>query len=478
MSLPCVNLVMKSLEYVCGKYGLNLEEVKSNLRKEEWWTQEYLCSGKLWCECVELSEKLSKSSSSSEGSLLEEGKLSGKSGKGGSGSGSNMVSVVLVGEKKISLPYNGNMVEMNCRCLKKNGGLYTQCENKKKIGCDYCSGCERNMKKKGESVPEFGRIEDRLKCDILDFVCRNGEKPVRYMDYLKKCKVTKEEVLESAARNNVDVDINEVHWLEEKSSVSSSDKVEVEGKGKGGSKGRPRKSKCAVEINKEEEDVIAKIVSDVCASDVSEICAEVVSSGEEKAVVEEKPVVKRGRGKKVSEEEVVEEKPVVKRGRAKKVSEEEVVEEKPVVKRGRAKKVSEEEVVEEKPVVKRGRAKKVSEEEVVSSVEEKPVVKRGRGKKVAAVSEEVSSVEGEKMVTRSKGKKVASAEEDEEVEEDAVCHIEYEGKKYLKSKNTGVVYDYNVFKKEGDVKVVGMWNDAEKKIEYASCELSEEEYDD
>jgi len=451
MSLPCVNLVMKSLEYVCEKYDLNLEEVKSNLRKEEWWTQEYLCTGKLWCECVELSEKLSKSSS-------EEGKGKLSSGKGG------VVGVILVGEKKISLPYNGTMVEMNCRCLKKNSGLYTQCENKKKVGCDYCSGCERNMKKKGESVgvPELGRIEDRLKCDILDFVCRNGEKPVRYMEYLKKCKVTKEEVLESAGRNNVE--INAVHWLEElseSSSVSSEDgKGGSKGKGKGGSKGRPRKSKRAMEINKEEEeDIIAKIVSDVCASEVSEICQEVleVSSAEEVVVaaseVEEKPVVKRGRGKKVSEEVVAEEKPVVKRGRGKKVVA-----------------ASEE---EEKPVVKRGRGKKVSEEEVV---EEKKVVKKGRGKKVVAASEEV--VEEEKMVTRSKGKKVASAEEDEEVEEDTVCHIEYEGKKYLKSKNTGVVYDYNVFKKEGDVKVVGMWNDAEGKMEYISGELSDEEYDD
>jgi hypothetical protein len=60
------------------------------------------------------------------------------------------------------------------------------------------------------------------------------------------------------------------------------------------------------------------------------------------------------------------------------------------------------------------------------------------------------------------------AEEVEEEEIDRVKTIEFEGKKYLKSKKTGIVYNL-------DQDVIGKWNEATSKIEFAEIEEEEEE---
>ena len=48
----------------------------------------------------------------------------------------------------------------------------------------------------------------------------------------------------------------------------------------------------------------------------------------------------------------------------------------------------------------------------------------------------------------------------------------------MKSKKTGVVYDYEKYTKEGDTVVVGMWIETENKIKFEEGEESEEEYDE
>ena len=57
-------------------------------------------------------------------------------------------------------------------------------------------------------------------------------------------------------------------------------------------------------------------------------------------------------------------------------------------------------------------------------------------------------------------------------EADVVKKIEFEGKKYLKSKNTGIIYNM-----EQDV--IGKWNEAKQRIDFDETgEESEEEYDE
>jgi hypothetical protein len=47
----------------------------------------------------------------------------------------------------------------------------------------------------------------------------------------------------------------------------------------------------------------------------------------------------------------------------------------------------------------------------------------------------------------------------------------------LKSKKTGIVYDYQKYVKEGDQVVIGKWNDVTNKIDFTEEEEQEEEYD-
>ena len=65
---------------------------------------------------------------------------------------------------------------------------------------------------------------------------------------------------------------------------------------------------------------------------------------------------------------------------------------------------------------------------------------------------------------------------------DVVKKIEFEGKKYLKSKKTGIVYDYDEYVKSGDQVVVGKWNEATNKLDFETAksdgEESEDEYDE
>ena len=47
----------------------------------------------------------------------------------------------------------------------------------------------------------------------------------------------------------------------------------------------------------------------------------------------------------------------------------------------------------------------------------------------------------------------------------------------MKSKKTGIIYDYNEYVKNGEQKVVGKWNDTTNKVEFSAAEEEEEEYD-
>jgi len=62
-------------------------------------------------------------------------------------------------------------------------------------------------------------------------------------------------------------------------------------------------------------------------------------------------------------------------------------------------------------------------------------------------------------------------------EADVVKKIEFEGKKYLKSKKSGVVYDYNEYITNEEQIIVGKWNDTSNKIDFIESEEEEEDYE-
>ena len=79
----------------------------------------------------------------------------------------------------------------------------------------------------------------------------------------------------------------------------------------------------------------------------------------------------------------------------------------------------------------------------------------------------------------SKTKKAVAIEATEEEEPDVVKKITVNDKKYLKSKKTGIIYDYVEYTTNGEQVVVGKWNETKNQIDFvATEEESEEEYDE
>jgi hypothetical protein len=82
-----------------------------------------------------------------------------------------------------------------------------------------------------------------------------------------------------------------------------------------------------------------------------------------------------------------------------------------------------------------------------------------------------SAAEQEKAAKKT-AKASKTKPEEEEEEPDIVKKIEFEGKKYLKSKKSGIVYDYTKYVKDGDQVIVGKWNDVTNKIQFQEEALS------
>ena len=97
-------------------------------------------------------------------------------------------------EKGIVLPWCGED-EKKCKNIKKNGGLYTQCDVD--VGdvenVEYCKVCEKSISKNG-GVCEYGNVSERLSCGIMEYVDRKGGKVKSYSEYMKKNKLERSDV--------------------------------------------------------------------------------------------------------------------------------------------------------------------------------------------------------------------------------------------------------------------------------------------
>ena len=158
---------------------------------------------------------------------------------------------------EIILPWCGRE-EGKCNNIKKNGGLYTQCE-KLKEG-EYCNVCARSIEKNG-GVAKYGTVSDREKCDIMDYMDpSSGKKPSSYSDYMKKNKLTMEEVEQYGKMCGVVV--QSCHFEENKISRGRPKKevsVVLENVEKK-KRGRPKKEKQVV-ANGAGEELIASLMS-------------------------------------------------------------------------------------------------------------------------------------------------------------------------------------------------------------------------
>ena len=274
--------------------------------------------------------------------------------------------------------------------------------------------CEKKVKeglcKVCEKTP-YGTIDERITSGIYEYKDPKGKSPKRYTEVLKKLKLTKETVEEEAKRLNIT--INPIHFEEvSENSKRGRPKSEKKVKEPTGKKGRPKKEKKVLEVNNnfEEEDLFATLIANANAK--ADAKADAVS---------EEPL------------EVVSEEPL------------EVVSEEPKKEKKTKKIVKEVDPAKEAEKQKKAEEKLAKESEKQKKAEEKAAKEAEKQKK----SEENAA---------------------KEAEADVVRKIEFEGKSYYKSKNTGVIYNM-------EQEVVGKWNEERNEIDFEE-EEEEEEYDD
>ena len=359
------------------------------------------------------------------------------------------------------LPFSGRNVEECCQSLRQCQGLYTQCRNSR-ASEKFCKSCSSKMV---DGVPEYGTMEQRLAVGLNDYVDPSGRKVVHYTKIMKKHKVSEEDVLAEARKFGQVVDACHFVQPELDSVKRGRPKAEKPVKVSSGVKGRPKKTKKVVEIDGEEDDLFASLVAQsINDSVVSEVVS--VNAATEVVVADVADV-----SEAKSEADVVME-----------AKSEVAVEVKAPEKAAKAQAKAEEKAAK---LAAKEQEKAAKEQEKAAKIAAK---EQENAAKLAAKEQEKAAKEQEKaakLAAKSEAKakpaeKVAKAN-DETSAADVVKKIEFEGKKYLKSKKTGIVYDYEEYVKSGDQVIVGKWNDATNKLDFESArseEESEDEYDE
>ena len=370
---------------------------------------------------------------------------------------------VVSAKSSFALPYNGECNDALCHGLRQNNGLYTQCQTVRKGDNMFCKSCQSSADKNG-GVPEYGTIEQRQAVGIFEYVDPKGRKPTAYVKIMKKYKLTEEQVLEEAGKMNITIDAN--HFVEQaKETKRGRPKAEKAPKEPKGAKGRPKKTKKVLEIEGEEEDLFASLVASANSVE-EEVVEEVVKpvkkgkSNEERIQKEQEKAEKEA---KLAAEKAEKEAKLAaeKAEKAAKIAAEKAEKEAKIAAEKEAKALKKQQEEEAKALKKQQEeeAKAAKEAQRLKEKEEKEAAKAAKTKKPVATTPEVV--------------------EEEEQQPDVVKKIEIEGKKYLKSKNTGIIYDYKEYIQNGEQVVVGKWNETKNKIDFTDVdEESEEEYDE
>ena len=109
----------------------------------------------------------------------------------------------------LELPaYGRSTLDGGCKGVVKNGGLYTQCMSKV-CRNGFCKRCENSFVEEG--MPKLGLWGERI--GEKDWTTTDGRRPITYMQYLKKQKMTRKDGEEFLRSKDVDVSqIPESEW--------------------------------------------------------------------------------------------------------------------------------------------------------------------------------------------------------------------------------------------------------------------------
>jgi hypothetical protein len=180
--------------------------------------------------------------------------------------------------KRVTLPWCGEVLSGRCNALVLNCGLYTQCMKESEL---YCKGC-MNKKEKNGDVFMYGTVEERLRCEMLEYKDSKGKCEVLYSSVMKK---------EGISREEAEVEAGKLGWVipesyfEVKASKRGRPKKNVEKEDivEKKTRGRPKKEKETI-VGNVGEDLIASLIEEKMDLEENDILEESV---EEKNVDEE-----------------------------------------------------------------------------------------------------------------------------------------------------------------------------------------------
>jgi len=424
--------------------------------------------------------------------ICENEGLCGHNSKSNSSKRSKKISEKTV-KSAFPLPYNGELKSECCLGIRQNSGLYTQCPSIRPESGAYCGPCDKQAAKNEHGLPDYGNIQTRLSKYTNDeeFVDPSGKKPVAYTKVMKKLKLTEEQVREEAAKHNITLDPR--HFIEAEKKSGRPAKAAKEPK-ETKPKGRPKKSKKVLELAGEEEDLFASLVmsslvpsaaNKTVEEDVIEetVTSEVSSEADDNSSLGDVDVVvdaklskpKTEKKPKVSAEEkaalalaLAEQKKLEAEQKKLALAEQKAAEKLALAEQ---KKVEAEQkklaLAEQKAAEKLA----LAEQKKLEAEQKKQLAKQeAELKKKPAAEKKVLAKQKKSKVDDDVRPSPAFVEPPQEA--DVVKKIEFEGKKYLKSKNTGIIYNM-----EQDV--IGKWNEAKQRIDFDETgEESEEEYDE
>jgi len=145
-------------------------------------------------------------------------------------------------KSKIPLPFCGEMREENCRGVRLNHGLYTQCTNKHdeedSNGELLCGTCNKQSTKNSNNKPTYGYIGERMEAGEK-YLDPKGKPAVLYGNVMEKLNISRAEAEKEAENQGLTI---------------PEEQFEV----KKAQRGRPKKSVVAIDTSGSDEEEVKK----------------------------------------------------------------------------------------------------------------------------------------------------------------------------------------------------------------------------
>jgi len=362
------------------------------------------------------------------------------------------------------LPYNGEYSDMLCQALRQNNGLYTQCQGKQKMN-GYCKSCHELSKKSESGIPEYGTITQRRDVGIYDYIDPKGRKPISYTKIMNKYKVSAEEVIAEASKFNII--ISEQHFVAPEEPKRGR-KPSAEPKEAKGSKGRPKKTSKVIQLAEDEEDLFASLVAsaNVVDDEIEEDKASKKLALEEEKAAKKAALELEKEAKKLALEQEKEAKKLALEAKKLALEEEKAAKKLALEQEKEAKKLALEQEKE---------AKKLALEQEKEA--KKLALEQEKEAKKLALEQEKEAKKAALEAKKEAKKEVKKSSKQAEEETYKKCG-EVDGVKYIRSQQTNIVYDLNIYTETEELHAVGKWDAEKKEIIFTNSEDSDTEDDE